>query len=56
MGMPITVEIVDGTDSALEKIFRPRSAAGVSSTLAPKMRMILRRSTEKVSTITATNG
>ena len=34
----------------------PRSAAGVRITLAPSMRMILRRSTENVSTITATNG
>ena len=34
----------------------PRSAAGVRITFAPSMRMILRRSIEKVSTITATNG
>ncbi len=34
----------------------PRSAAGVRITLAPSMRMILRRSIENVSTMTATNG
>jgi hypothetical protein len=34
----------------------PRSAAGVRITFAPNMRMILRRSIEKVSTITATKG
>jgi hypothetical protein len=34
----------------------PRSAAGVRITFAPSMRMILRRSTEKLSTIVATNG
>ena len=34
----------------------PRSAAGVRITFAPYARMSLRRSTEKVSVITATNG
>ncbi len=34
----------------------PRSAAGVRITFAPSARMILRRSTENVSTIVATNG
>jgi hypothetical protein len=34
----------------------PRSAAGVRMTFAPMMRISFRRSTEKVSVITATKG
>ena len=42
--------------SALRTMPVPRSAAGVRITRAPNMRMILRRSTEKLSAMTATNG
>ena len=42
--------------SALRTIPVPRSVAGIRMTRAPSMRMILRRSMEKLSAITATKG
>jgi hypothetical protein len=42
------------SSAALRTMPVPRSAAGVRITFAPSMRMIFRRSTEKVSTMTAT--
>jgi len=44
------------SSSALRTMPLPRSAAGVSTTLAPRPFMSLRRSTLKLSDMTATKG